>query len=73
MPNRIPTPGIPKPSVRRSTGAQPAAQPFGGSFSNNQDIKSGNMKQGKTFKGTGRAEQMPQSSRSVSNMSKKMS
>ena len=27
MPNRIPTPGIPTPMVRKSTGAQPAAKP----------------------------------------------
>jgi hypothetical protein len=26
MPNRIPTPGIPTPQVRRSSGSQPAAK-----------------------------------------------
>jgi hypothetical protein len=29
MPNRIPTPGIKTPQVRKSSGAQPAAQPKG--------------------------------------------
>ena len=27
MPNRIPTPGIPTPAVRKSSAAQPAATP----------------------------------------------
>lgn len=27
MPNRVPTPGIPTPAVRKSSAAQPAAKP----------------------------------------------